>query len=64
MTFQHFSYTNAWGHKFDLAVKNVKGQPIIIIETNVVDIASLMLYTKIQPKRILGSGEEDFKCFF
>ena len=23
-----------------------------------------MLYTKIQPQTFLGSGEEDFKCFY
>ena len=45
---------------FDLAVKKVKGQPTIIIWTNLVDLESLMPYTKIQPQSFLDSGEEDF----
>ena len=40
--------------------KKVKGQPMIIIWTNLVDLESSMLYTKIQPQSFLGSGEEDF----
>ena len=51
------------GQKFDRAVKTVKGHPWIIIWTSLVDLASLMLYTKIQPQSFLGSGE-DFKCFY
>ena len=38
-------------------------QPTIIIWTNLVDLESPMLYTKIQPQSFLGSGKEDFKCF-
>ena len=34
-----------------------------IIRTNLVELESLMLYTKIQPQSFLGSGEEDFKAF-
>ena len=40
--------------------KKVKGQSTTIIWTNLVDLASTMLYTKIQPQSFLGSGEEDF----
>ena len=39
--------------------KNIKGQPTNIIWTNLVDIESPMLYTKIQPQSFLGSGEQD-----
>ena len=31
-----------------------------IIWTNLVDLESPMLFTKIQPQSFLGSGEEDF----
>ena len=41
-----------------------KGNPWITIWTNLVDLASSMLYTKIQPLSFIGSGEENFKCFF
>ena len=37
---------------------------MIIIWTNLVDLESSMLYTKIQPQGLFGSGEEDFKCFY
>ena len=33
---------------------------MIIIWTNLVDLESSMLYTKIQPQSLFGSGEEDF----
>ena len=49
MTFQHFPHINAQGRKFDLAV---------IIWTNLVELESSMLYTKIQPQSFLGSGED------
>ena len=39
-------------------------QPLTITRTNLVDIESPMLYTKIQPQSFLGSEEEDFKGFF
>ena len=42
------------GHKSDL----IKGQPGIVIWTNLVDFESLMLYTKIQPQSFLSSGED------
>ena len=40
--------------------EKVKGPLTVIIWTNLVDLESSMLYTKIQPKSYLGSGEEDF----
>ena len=40
--------------------KKVKGQPRIIIWTNLVDLKSMMLYTKIQSWSFFGFGEEDF----
>ena len=40
-----------------------KGQPLIIIWTNLVELESSMLYTKIKPQSFLDSGE-DFKEFF
>ena len=61
MTFQIFLHTVAWGRKFDLILKKVKGQPWVIIWTNLADLESMMLYTKIQSQSFLGSGEEDFK---
>ena len=42
MTFQHFPHTNAWGRKFDFAVKT---SYTTIILTNIVDLESPMLYT-------------------
>ena len=33
---------------------------MIIIWTNLVELESPTLYTKIQPQNYLGSGEEDF----
>ena len=60
MIFQHFRCTNVWGRKSDIAVKKAKGQPRTIISTDLADIESPMLYTKIQPQSFLGSGEEDF----
>ena len=41
----------------------LKGQPTTIILTNLVEIESSMLYTKIQPQSFLCSGEKDFKAF-
>ena len=46
------------------AVKKVKGQSMINIWTNLVELEFSMLYTKIQPQSFLGSGEEDFQAFF
>ena len=54
------AHTNAWRSKFDFAVKrsNVKvGHHF----SNLVDLLSLMVCAKIQPKA--SSGEEDFKRF-
>ena len=42
----------------------VKGQPRVIIWTDLVEFESVMLYTKIQPWSFLGSGEEDFLSVF
>ena len=36
---------------------------MIIIWTHLVELDSLMIYTKIQPQSFLGSGEEDFQEF-
>ena len=57
--FSHF----VWGRKFDLAVKKVTGHPRIIIRTNLIDLESPMLPTKIQRQSLLGSGEEGVKVF-
>ena len=46
-----------------LCRKKVKGQLTVIIWTNLVNLESSMLYTKIQPQSFLGSGEEDFWVF-
>ena len=40
--------------------KKVKCQCRIIILAVMVDLSSLIIYAKIQPQGILGSGEEDF----
>ena len=59
MTFNIFPYkcigTQIWPCR-----KKVKGQPTVIIWTNLVDLESWMLYNKIHPQSFLGSGEEDF----
>ena len=52
------------GHIFDHTIKKVKGHPSIIISTNLEDFESLMLYTKVQPKTFLSSGEKDFQVFY
>ena len=41
-------------------MKKVKSHPSLIILTNLVDLESLILYTKIQPENFLSTGEEDF----
>ena len=40
--------------------KKVKCQCTTIILATLVDLLSPMIYAKIQPQGILGSGEEDF----
>ena len=40
--------------------KKVKCQYTTIILALIVDLPSLIIYEKIQPQGILGSGEEDF----
>ena len=47
------------GMQISLCRKKVKGQLTVIIWTILVDLESLMLYTKILPQSFLGS-EEDF----
>ena len=42
--------------------KKVKGHPSLIILKNLVDLESPMLYTKIQPRSFLSTGE-DFLVF-
>ena len=41
--------------------KKIKGQFVVIIWINLVDLESL-LFTKIQPQSFLGSGEELFNA--
>ena len=41
----------------------VKGKPTVIIWTNLVDLESFMIYTKVQPQNFLSSAQEDFKVF-
>ena len=53
-TFQDFSYINALGIKFGLAVKKIKVNP-----DNLVGPTSPMLYTKSQRHWPLGSRVED-----
>ena len=63
---QHFSLTNVWcpykciGKQTWPRHKKVKRQCTIIILTTLVDHPSPMIYTRIQPQDMLGSGEEDF----
>ena len=47
----------------NLTLPKVNGQPRVIIWTNLLDLESLKLYTKIQPQSFLGSEEEDFLVF-
>ena len=44
--------------------KKVKGHPSLIILTNLVDLESPMLYTKIQPQSFLELEKKIFKCFY
>ena len=53
-----FSHTNALGSKRPCH-KKVKCQYTTFILAILVDLPSPMTYAKIQPKGILGSGEED-----
>ena len=64
MLIQHFSHTNVWGHKFDLAFKRSKVNLQPSFEQTV-ELESPTLHTKIQHQSFLGSGEEDFiKSFY
>ena len=40
--------------------KKVKGHPSLMILTNLVDLESPMLYTKIQPQSFFSTGEKVF----
>ena len=61
---QHFSHTNVWcpykciGKQTWPHHKKVKPQCTTIILATLVDLSSLMICAKIQPKGILGSGED------
>ena len=63
---QHFSHTNVWcpykciGKQTWPRRKKIKHQCTTIILATLVDLWSLMICAKIQPKGILSSGEEDF----
>ena len=56
----YIAYTNAWGSKFDLAVKKVKRQHRTIILAILVDILSSIICPKIRVQGLFGSREEDF----
>ena len=49
MIFQQIPHANTLGRKFDLALKRSKVNLRTSFEKNLVDLVSLMLYTKIQP---------------
>ena len=63
---QHFSHTNVWcpykciGRQIWPRRKKVKHQCTTVILATLVDLSSPMVWAKIQPQGILGSGEEDF----
>ena len=57
--YRYRAHTNAWGSKFDLAVK-VKRQRKTIILAILVDLLSPMICAKIRSQGLFGSGEEDF----
>ena len=46
--------------QFDLALKQIKGQPRVIIYINFLKLDSLMLHAKLQNHRSSGSGVEEF----
>ena len=56
MIFQYFTYTNAKGCKFDLAIKRSKVNLVSSFETNLVDPEPPMLYIIVQPQSFLGSN--------
>ena len=57
---QSSSIATATGMQILLYHKKVKGHPSLTILTNLADLESPMLYTKIQPQSFLSTGEEDF----
>ena len=52
------TWTQIWPYH-----KTVKGYPSLIILTNLEDLESSMLFTKIQPQSFLSTGEEAFQEF-
>ena len=58
--FSIFSPYKCMGMQIWSCCKKVKVQLKVIICTNLVDLESSMLDTKIQPQSFLGSREEDF----
>ena len=56
--FSTFSPYKCMGTQIWPCHKKVKGQPMIIIWTNLADLESSKLYTMIQPQSFLGSGED------
>ena len=49
------TWTQIWPYH-----KKIKGNPSLIILTNLVDLETPMPYTKVQPQSFLSTGEEDF----
>ena len=60
-TVLHFSYSNAPGTKFDLAVKY--GQPTAIIYTTFIGLKSPLLFFKFQGHLSYSSGEDFLRVF-
>ena len=56
----YMAHTNAWGSKFDLAVKKSKRQHRIIILAILVDRLSPIICAEIRLQGLFGSGEEEF----
>ena len=63
MIFQHFSEYKSMGMQIWPSHRKVKGHPRIIIWTNLADLESPMLYTKIQPWAFLVLEKKIFKVF-
>ena len=58
MIFQYFPI-QMYGMQIWPCCKTVKGQPMTIIWTNLVDLEYPMLYIMIKPQSFLGSAKED-----
>ena len=52
------AHTNAWGSKYDFAVKKVKRQRRTIILAILVDLFQ-RICAKIRPQGLFGSAEDD-----